>query len=45
MEGGDNEILGSIVNLISGFGGLCSGYKIVYVKSFASLVWVLGLVV
>jgi hypothetical protein len=34
----DNEILGSIVNLIYGFGGLCSSCRIMYVKSFANLV-------
>jgi hypothetical protein len=42
MEGSDN---GSIVNLISSFGGLCLGCRIVYVKSLANLVWMLGLVV
>jgi hypothetical protein len=38
MEGGDNEVLGSIVNLIFGFGGFCSSCKIMYVKSFANLI-------
>jgi len=38
MEGGDNEVLGSIVNLIFGFGGFCSSGRIVYVKSLANLV-------
>lgn len=33
MERGDNEILGSFVNLISGFGGLCSGCRIVCQES------------
>jgi hypothetical protein len=45
MEGSDNEILGSIVNLISSFGGFCLGCIIVYVKNLANLVWMLGLVV
>jgi hypothetical protein len=45
MEGGDNKVLGSIVNLIFGFGGFCSSCRIVYVKNLVDLVWVLGLVV
>jgi hypothetical protein len=45
MEGSDNEVSSSIVNLISSFGGFCLGYRIVYVKSLANLVWMLGLVV
>jgi hypothetical protein len=43
MEGGDNKVSGSIVNLIFGFGGFCSGCRIVYVKNLADLVWVVGL--
>jgi len=42
MEGGDNEVSGWIVDLISGFRGFCSSCRLVYVKSLADLVWVLG---
>ncbi len=35
MEGGDNEVSSSIVNLIDDFGSLCSSWRIVYVKSLA----------
>jgi hypothetical protein len=45
MEGADNKVSSSIVNLISGFGRFCLGCRIVYVKNLADLVWVLGLVV
>jgi hypothetical protein len=31
MEGGDNEISSSIVNLIYDFGSFCSSWRIVYV--------------
>jgi len=40
---GDNEISGWILDLIFGFGGLCSSCKIVYVNSLVNLVWALGL--
>jgi len=45
MEGGDNEVPSSIVNLIYGFENFSSSWRIVYVKSLAYLVWVLGLTI
>jgi hypothetical protein len=42
MEGCDNEVSSSVVNLVYDFESLCSNWRIVYIKSLAYLVYDFG---